>query len=56
MDEVRFDHCLPYLGNGSYDIVFNIQLPPASIERITLVIGSSTGPHKSPASSAILRA
>ena len=44
MDEVRFDHCLPYLGNGSYDIVLNVQLPPADIERITVTV--STGEYQ----------
>ncbi len=40
MDEIRFDHYLPYSDNSSYDIVLNVQLPSASIERITITIMS----------------
>jgi hypothetical protein len=40
MDEIHFNHWLPYFDNSSYDIVLNVYLPPASIERITLVIGN----------------
>ena len=40
MDEVHFNHYLPYSDNSSYDIVLNVQLPPASIERITITIMS----------------
>lgn len=40
MDEIRFNHYLPYSDNDSYDVVLNIQLPPASIERITISIMS----------------
>jgi hypothetical protein len=40
MDEIRFNHYLPYFENGCYDIVVNVQLPPASIERITVTIMS----------------
>lgn len=40
MDEIRFNHYLPYSDNSSYDIVLNVQLPTASIERITISIMS----------------
>jgi hypothetical protein len=40
MDEIRFNHYLPYSGNSSYDIVLNVQLPAASIERIIITIMS----------------
>ena len=36
MDEIHFNHWLPYFDNSSYDIVLNVYLPPASIERITI--------------------
>lgn len=38
MDEIHFNHWLPYFDNSSYDIVLNVYLPPASIERITITI------------------
>src|SRR5690349_17782948 len=40
MDEIRFNHYLPYSDNDSYDIVLNVQLPAASIERITITFMS----------------
>ncbi len=40
MDEIRFNHYLPYSDNSSYDIVLNVQLPTANIERITISIMS----------------
>jgi hypothetical protein len=38
MDEIHFNHWLPYFDNSSYDIVLNVYLPPANIERITITI------------------
>lgn len=40
MDEIRFNHYLPYSDNGYYDIVVNLQLPHANIERIIVNIMS----------------
>jgi hypothetical protein len=40
MDEVHFNHYLPYSDNSPYDIVLNVQLPPASIERITIIVST----------------
>src|SRR5271157_2512212 len=41
MDEIHFNHWLPYFDNSSYDIVLNVYLPPASIERIIVIMDSN---------------
>jgi hypothetical protein len=40
MDDIRFNHYIPYFENGCYDIVVNVQLPSASIERITIIVST----------------